>query len=95
MAIIESLIRGKDRLVRAVNLRTTNGRTNRLITKLYPLELVKASKTSDNASASGFKETKKAESEIRRRPVREDAKKATQQLKKWTSALRGPEDVEN
>ena len=95
MAVIESLIRGKDGLVRAVNLRTSNGRTNRPITKLYPLELVEASETSDNANASAFKETKKAESEIRRGPVREAAKKATRQLKKWTSALRGPEDVEN
>ena len=95
MAVIESLIRGKDGLVRTVNLRTSNGRTNRPITKLYPLELVEASETSDNASASAFKETKKAESEIRRGPVREAAKKATRQLKKWTSALRGPEDVEN
>ena len=95
MAVIESLIRGKDGLVRAVNLRTSNGRTNRPITKLYPLELVEASETSDNANASAFKETKKAESEIRRGPVREAGKKATRQLKKWTSALRGPEDVEN
>ena len=95
MAVIESLIRGKDGLVRAVNLRTSNGRTNRPITKLYPLELVEASETSDNANASAFKETKNAESEIRRGPVREAAKKATRQLKKWTSALRGPEDVEN
>ena len=95
MAVIESLIQGKDGLVRAVNLRTSNGRTNRPITKLYPLELVEASETSDNANASAFKETKKAESEIRRGPVREAAKKATRQLKKWTSALRGPEDVEN
>ena len=36
LAIIEELIRGNDALVRAANIRTKNGRTNRPITKLYP-----------------------------------------------------------
>ncbi len=39
MAVVESLITGADGLVHAVNIRTSNGRTNRLITKLYPLEV--------------------------------------------------------
>jgi hypothetical protein len=39
LEIIEELIRGKYGLVRAANIRTTNGRTNRPITKLYPLEI--------------------------------------------------------
>ena len=39
LAVVESLIRGNDNCVRAVNLRTANGRTNRPITKLYPLEV--------------------------------------------------------
>jgi hypothetical protein len=39
MAVVESLITGADGLVRAVNIRTSNGRTNRPITKLYPLEV--------------------------------------------------------
>ena len=95
MAVIESLIRGKDGLVRAVNLRTSNGRTNRPITKLYPLELVEASGISDNASASRLEEIQNVEPEIRERTVREAAKKATRQLKKWTIALCGREDIEN
>lgn len=36
MAVIESLITGADGLVRAASIRTSNGRTNRPITKLYP-----------------------------------------------------------
>ena len=39
LAIIKELIRGNDGLVRAANIRTKNGRTNRPITKLYPLEV--------------------------------------------------------
>jgi len=38
LAIIESLVYGKDNLVKAVNIHTANGITNRAITKLYPLE---------------------------------------------------------
>ena len=39
LGIVENLITGRDGHVRAVNLRTSNGITNRPITKLYPLEL--------------------------------------------------------
>ena len=39
LAVIEELIRGKDGLVRAANIRTAQGRTNRPITKLIPLEV--------------------------------------------------------
>ena len=39
LAKIEELIRGKDGIVRAVNLRTKHGMTNQLITKLYPIEV--------------------------------------------------------
>ena len=49
LAVVESLIRGADKCVRAVNLRTCNGRTNRPITKLYPLEIT-AKVTTDTPS---------------------------------------------
>lgn len=39
MAVVESLIKGSDGLVRSVNIRTKNGATNRPVSKLYPLEL--------------------------------------------------------
>ena len=38
-AVIESVIRGNDGLVQAVNIRTSTGKTTRPITKLYPLEV--------------------------------------------------------
>ena len=39
MAVVESLIIGNDGIARAANIRTKNGKTNRPITKLYPLEV--------------------------------------------------------
>ena len=39
MAVVKDLIAGGNGLVRAETLRTANGTTKRLITKLYPLEL--------------------------------------------------------
>jgi len=39
MAVIEGLIKGNDRLVRAANIQTATGRTNRPIIRLVPLEV--------------------------------------------------------
>ena len=39
LAIIESVNKGKDGLIRSANIRTATGRTNRPIARLYPLEV--------------------------------------------------------
>ncbi|XP_045023523.1 uncharacterized protein LOC123467803 [Daphnia magna] len=39
LAVVENVIRGADGKVRAADVRTANGKTNRPINKLYPLEL--------------------------------------------------------
>ena len=39
LALVTSSNRGRDGLVRSVNLRTANGTTNRPITRLHPLEV--------------------------------------------------------
>ena len=39
LAVVEDLIRGGDGLVRAVNIRTSTGLTNRPIVRLIPLEV--------------------------------------------------------
>ena len=39
MAVIGELILGADGFVRVANICTSNGKTNRTITKLYPLEV--------------------------------------------------------
>ena len=39
LALVTSINRGRDGLVRSVNLRTANGTTNHPITRLHPLEV--------------------------------------------------------
>ena len=39
LAVVEELIKGLDGIARAAKIRTSNGRTNRPIVKLFPLEL--------------------------------------------------------
>jgi len=39
LAVIEDVNTGEDGLVRAANIRTSTGKTNRPITKIYPLEV--------------------------------------------------------
>ena len=39
LGLITELFRGSDGIVRSAKLRTTNGETNRHISKLYPLEI--------------------------------------------------------
>jgi len=39
MAVIESVNKGRDGVIRSANIRTTTGRTNRPIARLYPLEV--------------------------------------------------------
>lgn len=43
LAMIKDLVEGNDGLVRSALIRTTNGRTSRLIVKLYPLEVTSRS----------------------------------------------------
>lgn len=39
LAVVEKLLRGNDGFVRAANIRTTQGKTNRPIARLIPLEV--------------------------------------------------------
>ena len=56
LAVVEDTISGKDGLIRAATIRKSTGKTNRSITKLYPLEITAAnslleqpkSKSTDN-----------------------------------------------
>ena len=47
---VEELSFGGDGLVRAVNIRTSSGKTNRPITKLYPLEINSPSQATHDES---------------------------------------------
>ena len=39
LAVIETLVKGKDGLIRSVNICTSSGRTSRPIARLYPLKV--------------------------------------------------------
>ncbi|XP_045023635.1 uncharacterized protein LOC123468017 [Daphnia magna] len=49
MAVVEKLIRSQDGQIRAADIRTANGKTNRPISKLYPLQVAEPS---DDPAAS-------------------------------------------
>ena len=92
MAVIESLNKGRDGVVRSANIRTTTGRTNRPITRLYPLEVTAEETSSD---VQGDTQPEQPQTDVSaHRPVREAARRGQQLMKQWTASLRAPpEDV--
>ena len=52
LAVVENLIRSPDGLVRAADLRTSSGKTNRPINKLYPIEVTETKETVPVRSAA-------------------------------------------
>ena len=100
--MIEDTISGEDGLVRAANIRTSTGRTNRPITKLYPLEVTTTDlllkQNSENVPASNSNSAADHLSNVTEetRPVRQAALKGRQQVQEWAKALCGPpEDAGN
>ena len=91
LAIVERIINGKDGLVRAADIKTSTGYTNRPITKLYPLEVTSTTHTTTKPECS-----KPSTPTTSTRPVRKTAQVAKEKLKRWASELScPPEDVEN
>ena len=100
LAVIEDVVRGSDGLIRAAYIRTKNGRTNRPIARLYPLEVrhtesamvPKDPQIKDNPEQEVPQE--QAGSVVR--PTRKTAVRARNKLRDWMEMLRAPlEDVEN
>ena len=106
LAVIEKLIIGNDGLVRAANVRTANGRTNRPIVRLYPLE-VTANPEGTGTIAEDKERTTIGETETEResnsvtvttpgegnscRPSQRDsARRAMERMTKWSEVLRAP-----
>ena len=100
LAVIEDVIKGSDGLVRAVNIRTKSGRTNRPIARLYPLEvcsadtLMRTPMTTVNSQLSDKAPEEQVQSSSR--PTRNAAVRAREKYLEWSEILRAPpEDVEN
>ena len=98
MAVIEQLIRGNDGYVRAATIRYNGGRTNRPISKLYPLEVSSVETVDQNSIDDHDKDNQgsNAADQITRQSTRSSAMKAKGNIANWTKMLLSPapEDVE-
>ena len=105
MAVVEELITDGDGLVRAANIRTCNGKTNRPIARLYPLEVTSHDEVtpSEPLQTVDTVELKRSGTNIQHvndsvhaRPVRDSARKAKNKFARWANELLAPpEDVGN
>ena len=89
LAVVESLIQGNDGIARAANIRTKNGRTNRPISKLYPLEVNENSEQPEDSSENATQSVQTDENVVKTsdRPKRTAAKKAELKIKNWICDL--------
>ena len=90
LAVVEDLIHGGDGLVRAANIRTSTGRTNRPIIRLIPLEVSAPDKDSDTNRLSCSDSQTDVFEEVKLRPTRNSAKKARERLTQWADILSAP-----
>jgi len=84
--VIEELVKGNDGFVRSVTLHTANGRTNRPIARLYPLEVEDSSTSVSEVSESPVQ----SDGGTSRKHPRGAAVRARDQLKEWIDILRCP-----
>jgi hypothetical protein len=94
LAVIENLIKSNDGHVRAAEIRTASGKTNRPISKLYPLEVSESTETIDiqqsiDSPPEQIQQPIDSSPEqiqpiITSRPVRRAATKANQLIKQMT-----------
>ena len=104
LAVIEELIEGLDGGIRAAKIRTANGKTNRPVTKLFPLEVNDISETSTSVNTGDDNSNKHGDDEkdtsatvresIGEQLTRKAAIRARKRIKGWTDILSvAPEDV--
>ena len=105
LAVVQELQQRRDDLVRSAVIRTDKGITNRLISKLYPLEVnagmevsdsesqVVTDDNDDHVSNTTLPQGMDHEPQVSSRPQRLAATKAKTRISEWSQALRSPEDV--
>ena len=87
LAVVECLNKGPDSLTRSADIRTSAGRINRPIAKLYPLEVTAAEMPVRVQERS-------VDQEFQPRPVRDAAVRGHHKVQQWTNSLQPPpEDV--
>ena len=96
LAVVEDTIVGEDGLVRAANIRTSTGKANRPISKLYPLEVTAQDPLHQDNDSDQTVQPNKSEITSDKRPVCHAALRGRQQVVEWSQALCGPlQDVRN
>ena len=93
LAVVKTLVKGKDGLIQSANICTSSGRTSRPIARLYPLEV---STKQESQEPPSVQPTKLLQPENLHCSKRQTAVKGRERVTSWTSELSGrPEDVEN
>ena len=92
LAVIEELITGNDGIVRAAYIRTSTGRTNRPIVKLYPLEInTSETPTTNDRDLQNYVAAEDIQNPGQeRRPQRAAAQRAKKRVTEWIQAIRAP-----
>ncbi|XP_065890652.1 uncharacterized protein [Dysidea avara] len=98
LAIVEKLMIGKDGLVRAAYIKTSQGRTNRPIAKLIPLEVSSPTVTETEGSTNGSQKDTINKPTVKntadKRPRRAAAHRGRERVVNWVKQLGAPpEDV--
>ena len=97
LAVVTKLLVGNDGFIRAAEIRTSTGNTNRPVSKLFPLE-VNSPTESPQSMSEGPRKAPPVETEltatsteaVNRRPLRQAASKAKILMSDWTQTLRAP-----
>ena len=82
--------RGKDGLIRSVNICTATVRTNHPITRLYPLEVTATEETVKSPSVKTLETPSENCPAALERPIQEAARRGQEWMKEWVTSLRGP-----
>ena len=91
LAIVEELRTGKDGLVRAANIKTSQGRTNRPIAKLIPLEVSTPIATeTDRPNSVAQKDTHTVKDTVDKRPQRAAAQRGREKVMNLVEQLGPP-----
>jgi len=96
LAIVTRLLVGHDGFTLAAEIRTSTGSTNRPIAKLYPLEVHsdeyvnKAPPTPARVTDDTLTVRQPEKEDKVSQPMRQSAKRATEQMSEWVQTLRDP-----
>ena len=86
LAIIEEINKGEDGLIRSANVKTSTGKTNWPITKLYPLEV----KAAEQPTMDSMGETATTSTQLPQRPVCQAALQGHHRVQQWIHSLPPP-----